>query len=82
MIGHILNAKGQYHDYGKVGATLITGNAYQSNFADLLMTFLVWNCLHLARLLKDNQGIPAHGNQPEAWEAGCRSDFSSPEHRV
>lgn len=26
-------------------------------------------------------GIPAHGNQRSAWDAGCRFDFDNPEHR-
>ena len=38
--------------------------------------------LHLARLLKDAGGIPAHGNQRPAWDAGCRFDFPNPEHRA
>jgi hypothetical protein len=26
-------------------------------------------------------GIPAHGNQRSAWDAGCLVDFDNPEHR-
>lgn len=124
---HDLNDKGQYRDYGKVGATLITGNedgvkhcamsilfslshigytvppqadagwmgeagpgpSYmdpgsggpENDFTNRNTTFLVWNCLHLARMLKDQGGIPAHGNQPDVWKAGCHTDFHSPEHR-
>mgnify|MGYP001823457484 FL=1 len=124
---HSFNDKGQYRDYGKVGATLITGNedgvkhcamnilfslshigytvppqadagwmgeagpgpSYmdsgsggpENDFTNRNTTFLVWNCLHLARMLKDAGGIPAHGNQPDAWAAGCQTDFHSPEHR-
>nr|NIP59496.1 flavodoxin family protein [Gemmatimonadota bacterium]NIR79909.1 flavodoxin family protein [Gemmatimonadota bacterium]NIT88628.1 flavodoxin family protein [Gemmatimonadota bacterium]NIU32443.1 flavodoxin family protein [Gemmatimonadota bacterium]NIU36939.1 flavodoxin family protein [Gemmatimonadota bacterium] len=26
-------------------------------------------------------GVPAHGNQRSAWEAGCRFDHPNPEHR-
>jgi hypothetical protein len=37
--------------------------------------------LHLARMLKDAGGIPAHGNQRTKWDAGCRTDFPNPEHR-
>ncbi len=37
--------------------------------------------LHLARLLKDAGGFPAHGNQRREWDAGCRFDFANPEHR-
>ena len=53
----------------------------ENDFTYRNTTFLVWNCLHLARMLKDAGGIPAHGNQPEAWEAGCKTDFHSPEHK-
>ena len=38
-----------------------------------------WNMLHLARMLKDAGGIPAHGNQRPDWDAGCRFDFPNPE---
>ena len=124
---HLFNEKGQYRDYGKVGATLITGNedgvkhcamnilfslshigytvppqadagwmgeagpgpSYrdegsggpENDFTNRNTTFLVWNCLHLARMLKDNGGIPAHGNQPDEWAAGCKAGFDSPEHK-
>ena len=42
---------------------------------------MTWNLLHLARMLKDAGGIPAHGNQRAGWDAGCRFDFENPEHR-
>jgi hypothetical protein len=44
-------------------------------------TFMTWNLMHLARILKDAGGIPAHGNQRSKWEAGCRSDFPNPDYR-
>ena len=44
-------------------------------------TFMTWNLLHLARMLKDAGGIPAHGNQRSGWDAGCRYDFDNPEYR-
>lgn len=124
---HSFNDKGQYRDYGKVGATLITGNedgvkhcamsilfslshigftvppqadagwmgeagpgpSYadegsggpENDFTNRNTTFLAWNCMHLARMLKDAGGIPAHGNLPDAWDAGCKTDFQSPEHK-
>ncbi|MEM8638810.1 MAG: NAD(P)H-dependent oxidoreductase [Cyanobacteria bacterium P01_G01_bin.54] len=125
---HKLNARGQYRDYGKVGATLITGNedgvkhcamnilfslshigytippqadagwmgeagpgpSYrdpgsggpENDFTNRNTTFLTWNCMHLARMLKDQGGIPGHGNQPDVWDAGCHSDFKNPEHKA
>jgi multimeric flavodoxin WrbA len=41
----------------------------ENDFTNRNTTFLTWNLLHLARMLKDAGGIPAHGNQPEVWEA-------------
>ena len=42
---------------------------------------MTWNLMHLARMLKDAGGMPAHGNQRGEWDAGCRFDFPNPEHR-
>lgn len=124
---HQFNDKGQYRDYGKVGATLITGNedgvkhcamnilfslshigytippqadagwmgeagpgpSYrdpgsggpENDFTNRNTTFLAWNTLHLARMLKDQGGVPAHGNLPGQWEAGCNEGMASPEHK-
>ncbi len=44
-------------------------------------TFMTWNLLHLARMLKDAGGIPAYGNQSTAWESGERFGFQNPEYR-
>lgn len=52
-----------------------------NDFTNRNTTFMTWNLLHLARMLKDAGGIPAHGNQRAGWDAGCRYDFENPEHR-
>lgn len=52
-----------------------------NDFTKRNTTFMTWNLLHLARLLKDAGGIPAYGNQRAAWDAGCRGDIENPEHR-
>lgn len=44
-------------------------------------TFMAWNLMHMARLLKDAGGIPAHGNQRSEWDAGCRFDHPNPDYR-
>ena len=127
----VLNDKGQYAYYGKVGGCLVTGNedgikhcamnilyslqhlgysippqadagwigeagpgpsygdelddgsvvGVDNDFTNRNTTFMTWNLLHLARLLKDQGGIPAHGNQRSEWDAGCRFDYPNPEHR-
>ena len=123
----LLNERGQYAYYGKVGGCLITGNedgikhcsmnilyslqhlgytippqadagwigeagpgpSYldegsggpENDFTNRNTTFMTWNLLHLARLLKDAGGVPAHGNQRSEWDAGCRFDFANPDYR-
>jgi multimeric flavodoxin WrbA len=52
-----------------------------NDFTNRNTTFMTWNLLHMARMLKDRGGIPAHGNQRSEWDAGCRFDFANPEHR-
>ena len=53
----------------------------ENEFTNRNTTFMTWNLLHLARLLKDTGGIPAYGNQRTAWDAGCHRDAANPEHR-
>ena len=53
----------------------------ENDFTNRNTAFMTWNLLHLARMLKDAGGIPAHGNQRSEWDAGCRADFPNPEHR-
>ncbi len=53
----------------------------ENDFTNRNTTFMAWNLLHLARMIKDAGGIPAHGNQRSLWDAGCRWDEDNPEHR-
>ena len=105
---HLLNDRGQYAYYGRVGGCIVTGNedgvkhcamntlyslqhlgytippqadsgwigeagpgpSYldegsggpENDFTNRNTAFAAWNMLHLARMLKDAGGIPAHGN--------------------
>ncbi|MFI5710473.1 flavodoxin family protein [Kribbella sp. NPDC051620] len=52
-----------------------------NDFTNRNTTFMTWNLLHLARMLKDAGGIPAYGNQRSEWDAGSRFDFENPEYR-
>ena len=53
----------------------------ENDFTNRNTTFMTWNLMHLARMLKDAGGVPAHGNQRSLWDAGCRFDSENPEHR-
>ncbi len=53
----------------------------ENEFTNRNTTFMTWNLLHLARMIKDAGGVPAHGNQRTMWEAGCRFDYPNPDYR-
>jgi multimeric flavodoxin WrbA len=61
--------------YGDDGAGL------DNDFTNRNTTFMTWNLMHTARMLRDRGGFPAHGNQRSEWDAGCRWDQPNPEHR-
>lgn len=50
----------------------------QNDFTNRNLTFMTYNLLHTARTLKDNGGIPADGNLPDAWKQGERFGFVNP----
>ncbi|WP_432885250.1 flavodoxin family protein [Kribbella sp. CA-245084] len=52
-----------------------------NDFTNRNTTFMTWNLLHVARMIRDRGGIPAYGNQRSEWDAGCRYDFENPEYR-
>jgi len=53
----------------------------ENDFTNRNTTFMTWNLLHLARMIKNAGGFPAHGNQRSEWDAGCRFDFDNPAYR-
>lgn len=53
----------------------------ESDFTNRNTTFMTWNLMHMARMLKDRGGIPAFGNQRAVWEAGAMDDADNPEYR-
>lgn len=53
----------------------------ENDFSNRNATFMAWNLMHVARMLKDAGGLPGHGNQPERWSDGEKFDFHNPEHR-
>lgn len=53
----------------------------ENDFTNRNTTFMTWNLMHLAHMVRAAGGIPAHGNQRDKWEAGCRFDHPNPEYR-
>ena len=50
----------------------------ENDFTNRNTTFMTWNLLHLARMLKDAGGIPAHGTSRRRWDEGERFGFENP----
>jgi multimeric flavodoxin WrbA len=53
----------------------------ENDFTNRNTTFMTWNLMHMARMIKDAGGIPAHGNKRSEWDAGCRFDNPNPDYR-
>ena len=54
---------------------------FENDFTRRNTTFMTWNLMHFARMLKDARGIPAWGNSLDLWQEGRRFDAPNPEYR-
>ena len=52
----------------------------QNDFTNRNTTFMTWNLMHMARMLKNAGGIPGYGNLRREWDSGERFGFN-PEYR-
>lgn len=50
-----------------------------STFTQRSLTFMTWNFMHMAALLKRTGGLPPHGNSLTGWEDGQRYDHPAGE---
>ncbi len=53
----------------------------ENDFTNRNTTFMSWNVMHLAAILKAAGGYPAYGNLPGQWSAGEHFGFENPEYR-
>ncbi|HCH35017.1 MAG: hypothetical protein UY35_C0008G0037 [Candidatus Saccharibacteria bacterium GW2011_GWC2_48_9] len=53
----------------------------ESDFTNKNVTFMTYNLLHMAKVLKSQGGIPAEGNIPKKWQDGNHFGFHNPEYR-
>ena len=54
---------------------------YDSEFTNRNTTFMTYNLMHLAKMLKEQGGYPEYGNSREKWDDGTRWNFENPEYR-
>jgi len=52
---------------------------FDNDFTRLNTTIMTWNCIHLARMIKDSGGIPNFGNDRNAWNEGERFYHRNPD---
>ncbi|WP_420319071.1 flavodoxin family protein [Ekhidna sp.] len=55
--------------------------AYENAFTNRNTTFMTYNLMHLAKMLKENDGYPTYGNSRKDWDDGTRWNFENPEYR-
>jgi multimeric flavodoxin WrbA len=50
----------------------------ENDFTNRNTTFMTWNLMHTAKMLKEAGGMPPYGNQRSKWDCGQRFDFENP----
>ncbi|MEX0722455.1 MAG: flavodoxin family protein [Gracilimonas sp.] len=54
---------------------------FDNEFTKRNTTFMTYNLLHLAGMLKEQGGYPDYGNSRKEWDDGTRWNFENPEYR-
>lgn len=52
---------------------------YDSEFTNKNTTFMSWNLMHMARMLKDNGGLPDIGNTTQSWRDVTNAEGQNPD---
>ena len=67
--------------YGDVVDGSDTPVGYDNDFTNRNTTFMSWNLMHTARMLRDAGGLPTTGNLPAEWEHVTNARDQNPEYR-
>lgn len=54
---------------------------FTNDFTNRNATFMAWNLMHIANMLRKNNGIPAIGNTTEGWGHVTNAKSENPEYR-
>jgi len=54
---------------------------FETDFTNKIATFMTYNLLHLASILKAQGGYSNYGNSSEKWNDGKRWEFENPEYQ-
>jgi multimeric flavodoxin WrbA len=67
-----------YGDTEYEGEKIDPPKGFDSSFTNKNTTFMTYNLLHLASLLKSNGGYSGYGNSSKDWKSGSRWEFRKP----
>ena len=67
--------------YGDIDKATGKPVGYDNDFTNRNTTFMAWNLMHMAKMLKDSGGIPAVGNIAEDWKNVTNATHQNPEYR-
>ena len=56
-----------------------SSEGYDNDFTNRNTTFMSWNLMHTAKMLRDAGGIPPVGNIPDSWTEGPNAKDQDPE---
>ncbi|NGX84209.1 NAD(P)H-dependent oxidoreductase [Aequorivita sp. KMM 9714] len=70
-----------YGDTEWQGKELKQPVGFESDFTNRNTTFMTYNLIHLASMLKSNNGYSNYGNSRNDWDDGARWEFKNPEYR-
>lgn len=70
-----------YGDTEWKGKKLDSPVGLNSDFTNRNSSFMTYNLLHLASMLKSHGGYPSYGNSRKKWDNGERWEFENPEYR-
>ena len=70
-----------YGDKKWKGEKLDPPTGFDSTFTNRNTTFMTYNLLHLALMLKQQNGYSNYGNSRKKWDDGTKWEFENPEYR-
>lgn len=70
-----------YGDTEWNGQKIDPPKGFDNDFTNRNTTFMAWNLMHMAQLLKSNKGLPATGNTADDWQHVTNATNPNPEYR-
>lgn len=66
--------------YGDIDEKTGKEYGFDNDFTNRNTTFMAWNLMHMAKMLKASDGLPAVGNVPDEWQNVTNAKHQNPEY--